>query len=111
MILAALNTRGYKGKDQAVNNLIEMAHVVGVCETWVRPAEVIKRHLFQECVTTQPAHNKQRGYGGVAMAIHPAIRYQLILTHAEITGQYIMIRIAGTYVTTVYLSPAATVEM
>lgn len=48
MILAAFNIRGYKGKDQAVMSLLERAHVVGICETWMRPGDVNKKHVFQE---------------------------------------------------------------
>lgn len=109
-IMAALNIRACKGKDQAAMELIEKADVVGTCETWWRPEDATKRHIFQECVAAQLAHNKPRGYGGMAVAIHPAMRYQFIGTQAGKTGRYIMIRIAETYVTTVYLSPVATVE-
>lgn len=83
-ILSALNIRAeHEGKEQSVMNLLERAQVVGVCETWMRPADTTKCYVFQKCVTTHLAHNNLVGYDVVAVAIHPAIRFQLIRTHAE----------------------------
>lgn len=61
-------------------------------------------------MTTQPAHNRQRGYGGVALAVHPAIKYTLVQKSAEETIQYITIRVAGAYMNTLYISPTTTAE-
>lgn len=90
--------------------MLESAHIVGACETWMRPFDNNKRIIYEECVTTIPTNQKRRGYGGVARAEHPAIPYEVLQTSAGRTGQYITIETADMHIKISYISLAVVVK-
>lgn len=110
MILTAFNIRGAKGKEEVIAGLLDRCHVLAVCETWRRPCDKADKTLFEEEVTTVLTHNRQRGYGGVAIAVHRVIRFNVTHTHSERTCQYITIRVRHKYVSMIYIPLAATIH-
>lgn len=104
--LTAFNVRGIHRKENEIRKLADQTHILGICETWMRPKETNQMKMLNEVASTIQEKPTTRGYGGVALMIHPLIRYTLITKAAERTHQYITIRTGDVHITILYMAPA-----
>lgn len=66
--------------------------------------------MFYVELKTGTIHNRQTGYGGVAVMIHPAVAYTVTAKHAEKTCQFLIIWVRENHVTIVYISQAVAIQ-
>ena len=85
--------------------MAEQSHILGICETWLRPSDLIQSKQFAESVSVLQDHGGWRGQGGVAVIVAPLINYRVVRKHSQVEYQFIILNIAGTYVSVVYIRP------
>ena len=109
--VATYNAHGVRGKEYEVSQLSTRVHILSVCETWLRPQDVLQTNLFDESVSVTQSHGGWRGQGGVAVKIHPLMRYSVLSKVATEKYQLLAMSVAQTQVVSLYLSPLVPKEV
>ena len=106
--IGTLNVRGLAGNAEAVKELIRThgLQLLALTETWLRPMDPVPLPYATESICLPPTGQRYRGQGGVTLVIQPETRYHLIEKIAENTHQLVAIRIGGTTIVALYLSPS-----
>lgn len=97
MILTAFNKHGTKEMEQLITDQLDRCHVLGVCDTWRGLCDKADKPLLQEEVTTILTHNRQRGYGGIVIAAHTAVMFEVTHTHIQSVRVNTLQSESGTY--------------
>ena len=108
--VATFNVHGYSGKELEIEALASCVEVLAVCETWIRPQDTSSMKHFTECVSVTQTHGGWRGQGGLGLKINPLINYSVIYRHAQESFQVIIIKVGGTNIVSVYLTPTISRE-
>ncbi|PXF39483.1 hypothetical protein BWQ96_10830 [Gracilariopsis chorda] len=105
------NIRGLKSNEQLVAEWIQRSGiaVAAITETWLKPEDDVD-YFITEHVALEPRCPNGKGYGGVALSIHPLLRYQVLKKCTTTIYQYIAIKSQGISIVGLYLSPAATAQ-
>ena len=103
--LATFNSHGVKGTEAEIDSLASTVHVLGICETWLRPGDISSQKQFDETVSVLQDHGGWRGQGGVGFIISPLLHYRIVERYAQVEFQYVIINIAGTYLSVLYIRP------
>ena len=103
--IASFNAHGVRGKEPEIEALASKFQVLAVCETWIRPQDIVTANKFEESVTVVQTHNGWRGQGGIGFRINPLLNYTLVQKHAQVSYQYIIIQVGGINIAAVYLTP------
>lgn len=106
LAIAAMNVMGHRGKHHEIRALRKQTQVLGLCETWHTAEDAPFLSEADETIEVQRT-GKGRPMGGVAMYIHPLLKYKLIDKIATRRYQYITIQVTDTFITMAYISPAA----
>lgn len=104
--MIAFNIRSAKHKEENIKALSRQAHVVGLCETWHKQDDQYFKSQVNEELIGPKAGELNRNTGGVALIVHPLLRYEVQAQHSSKHAQYISIRIGDTLISIIYLSPS-----
>ncbi|KAI0562920.1 Endonuclease-reverse transcriptase [Gracilaria domingensis] len=105
------NVRGLHTKEQVVAEWIQRngIAVAALTETWLKPGDELETYISEQ-VALQPQCPNGKGYGGVALCVHPLLKYELLGKEANSVYQYVAIKAQGVSTVGLYLSPAATIQ-
>ena len=103
--MAIFNAHGVKGIEADIEALASHVQILGLCETWLRPKDLTAAQQFDESISVPQTHGGWRGQGGVAIKVAPLINYSVVLKHSQTEYQFITIKVAGTYITMLYVKP------
>ena len=109
--VATYNAHGVRGKEYEVSKLSNRVHILNVCETWLRPQDILQTILFDESVSVAQSQRGWRGQGGVAVKIHPLMRYSVLSKVATEKYQLQALSVAQMEVISLYLSPLVPKEV
>lgn len=110
LIVGTFNVRGLKTKEHSVTEWIRVQNiaVAALTETWITPGDDIDESITEYTAMETTIRNG-KGYGGVALCIHPLLKYSLLAKKSCPQYQYIAVKAAGIIIVGLYISPSAPV--
>lgn len=108
--LGIFNVRGLKKRLHEVDELATEAAVLGICETWARVDDDPITEILDVSASAPPVINLNRGYGGVGVIINPLLQYDVRDKYVTSTVQSVTVKVSGTTIPVIYISPRATAE-
>jgi len=107
LTVGTYNARGMRGKTPLVEEWILSTgiQVAAITETWLRPGD--ETPMISEHVSLPSVHQNGKGYGGVAICVHPLLPHKTVTQVANTMYQYIVVQTSGVLVGAVYISPTA----
>lgn len=74
---AAFNIHGVKGKENVMKALTKAEDICRISDTWIKPRGLDLMDSVQEHTSATPANARMRGYGRMALAINPIMKYKI----------------------------------